>query len=114
MLSFQEVTHGLALKLKDQAALNYLNNREVTLGGYVSHITLFYPRDKSRPPFPILLYIATPTNRHWLGPAPLDDVAEQVIFSPPRGRWGDRSSYYGEATCNGFKMYLGTVLTKDS
>jgi cation transport protein ChaC len=83
--SFQEVTHGLALKLKDQAALNYLNNREVTLGGYVSHITLFYPRDKSRPPFPILLYIATPTNRHWLGPAPLDDVAEQVILSSPEG-----------------------------
>jgi cation transport protein ChaC len=58
--------------------LNYLNNREVTLGGYVSHITMFYPRDSSLDPFPILLYIATPTSQHWLGPAPLDEVAEQV------------------------------------
>ena len=69
-----------------QAALNYLNNREVTLGGYVSHITIFYPKDKTKDPFPILLYIATPTNRHWLGPAPLDDVAEQVSSSKVSSR----------------------------
>ena len=96
----QATTHGLALQLRDESALEYLNRREVTLGGYVSHITMFYPRDKSRAPFPVLLYVATPSNKDWLGPAPLPSLAEQVYlhhkFDPMLAR---QSSVYNHKTC---------------
>jgi len=62
--------------------LAYLDRRECTLGGYASHLTTFHPKDLRRKPFPVLLYVATPDNRHWLGPAPLERVAEQVIRPP--------------------------------
>lgn len=72
------VTYGVAFQLINESALDYLNNREVALGGYISHITMFQPRDKSRPPMPVLLYVATPSNQHWLGHATVDEIANQV------------------------------------
>jgi len=75
------LTYGVAFQLLGEAALDYLNQREVQLGGYVSHITLFQPKDSALPPFPVLLYVATPSNQHWLGPQSLDKVAEQVVHS---------------------------------
>ena len=73
-------THGVAFQLLGDSALEYLNNREVTLGGYVNHMTTFYPADATdnRSPFPVLLFMATPSNEQWLGSAPLEDIAEQV------------------------------------
>ena len=35
------VTYGVAFQLINEAALDYLNNREVALGGYIFHITIF-------------------------------------------------------------------------
>ena len=75
---FQMLTYGVAFQLLGEAALDYLNQREIQLGGYKSHITLFQPKDLSTAPFPVLLYVATPSNQHWLGPEKLDKVAEQV------------------------------------
>lgn len=75
------VTYGVAFQLLGEAALDYLNQREVQLGGYVSHITLFQPKDLSLPPFPVLLYVATPSNQHWLGPDNLEKIAKQVVYS---------------------------------
>lgn len=75
---FQEKTHGIAFQLLGEAALQYLQTRECTLGGYVTVLHTFYPKDKSKPSFPVLLYMATPSNRHWMGPAPLSQIAEQV------------------------------------
>ena len=75
---FQMLTYGVAFQLLGEAALDYLNQREIQLGGYKSHITLFQPKDSSTAPFPVLLYVATPSNQHWLGPEKLDKVAEQV------------------------------------
>ena len=72
------LTYGVAFQLLGEAALDYLNQREIQLGGYKSHITLFQPKDSSTAPFPVLLYVATPSNQHWLGPEKLDKVAEQV------------------------------------
>jgi hypothetical protein len=65
----------------NESALDYLNNREVALGGYVSHITMFQPRDSSRPPMPVLLYVATSSNQHWLGTASTEHIANQVKSS---------------------------------
>jgi len=85
------VTYGVAFQLINDAALDYLNNREVALGGYISHITMFQPRDKSRPPMPVLLYVATPSNQHWLGHASADEIANQVVES--RGDAGHNVEY---------------------
>ena len=82
----QSKTYGVAYQLLGDSALEYLNKREVTLGGYVNHMTTFYPanatatksNDIVRSPFPVLLFMATPTNDQWLGSAPLEDIAEQV------------------------------------
>ena len=75
------LTYGVAFQLLGEAALDYLNQREIQLGGYKSHITLFQPKDSSTAPFPVLLYVATPSNQHWLGPERLDKVAEQVCIN---------------------------------
>ena len=74
----EAVTYGMAFQLINEAALDYLNNREVALGGYISHITMFQPRDKSKPSMPVLLYVATPSNQHWLGHASEESIADQV------------------------------------
>ena len=85
----QSKTYGVAYQLLGDSALEYLNKREVTLGGYANHMTTFYPADATaaksndsvKCPFPVLLFMATPTNDQWLGAAPLEDIAEQVKWS---------------------------------
>ena len=77
----QASTYGVAFQLLGESALEYLNKREVTLGGYATHITLFQPRDPTVVPFPVLLFVATPSNEHWLGKGPLDQIAHQVVHS---------------------------------
>jgi hypothetical protein len=56
----------------------------MTLGGYLQRITTFHTMDGSRPPFPVLVFVATPQSRHWLGPAPLQSIAKQVLVVPYR------------------------------
>jgi len=80
-----DMTHGIALELQGEEALDYLNNREMTLGGYSQQITLFHPLDtdgSTAPPFPVLVFVASPNSGpYWLGPASSDDIAEQVVSS---------------------------------
>ena len=78
----EAVTYGVAFQLINEAALDYLNNREVALGGYISHITMFIPQDPTRMPMPVLLYVATPSNQHWLGHASSEHIANQVRLLP--------------------------------
>ena len=74
-------TFGVAMELTGDEALDYLNNREMTLGGYSQKITLFHPADTSNSPFPVLVFVATPKSSYWLGPASPDLIAEQVVSS---------------------------------
>ncbi|KAB7506470.1 Glutathione-specific gamma-glutamylcyclotransferase 1, partial [Armadillidium nasatum] len=46
------LTWGVAYEVTGEAALKYLNEREVTLGGYTTELVTFYPRDRSTQPFP--------------------------------------------------------------
>jgi cation transport protein ChaC len=39
----KDETHGVAMELQGEEALDYLNQREMTLGGYSSQFTLFPP-----------------------------------------------------------------------
>ena len=61
-----------------EKALKYLEQRECHLGGYRTLMTTFYSRNAAMPPLPVFLYIATPDNNQWMGPAPLNDIAAQV------------------------------------
>lgn len=88
-ICLQSTVWGVAFKLSGEAALPYLNTRECKLGGYMTQFTSFYPRKGE--PFPALLYVAVPGNRHWLGDAPLPDIASQIVSS--RGASGHNVEY---------------------
>lgn len=73
---------------QETAALPYLSKRECQLGGYKEFLVKFHPRPDlyaSTSTIPVaakkeaFLYIATPENRHWLGTAPLTDIAKQIL-----------------------------------
>lgn len=71
------VVHGRAFQVLDSTALPYLEKRECTLGGYMTTISTFYNREGSKK-FPVIIYIATNQNEHWLGDAPLPSIARQI------------------------------------
>jgi len=71
------LTYGVAFEIEGEAALSYLNAREVHLGGYTTDVVTFAPRTGGK--FPVLLYVATPTSSEWAGPAPLPKIARQIL-----------------------------------
>ncbi|XP_017475155.1 PREDICTED: glutathione-specific gamma-glutamylcyclotransferase 1 isoform X1 [Rhagoletis zephyria] len=79
------ITWGCAYKITGSTALDYLKQRECTLGGYVILETKFFPRVASfDTPFsgeavPVLVYVATSENCHWLGEDTHDNIAEQIV-----------------------------------
>ncbi|KAK3907923.1 Glutathione-specific gamma-glutamylcyclotransferase 1 [Frankliniella fusca] len=100
----QGIVWGRAFEVSGEAALPYLANRECKLGGYVTKFATFFPKRpcqdddaSSGPvlcpgqPFPALLYVATPSNRLWLGEAPLCQIARQIVEC--RGATGHNVEY---------------------
>ncbi|XP_039955886.1 glutathione-specific gamma-glutamylcyclotransferase 1 isoform X2 [Bactrocera tryoni] len=79
------ITWGCAYKITGSTALDYLKQRECKLGGYIVLETKFFPRVASfDTPFsgeavPVLVYVATPDNCHWLGEDTADNIAEQIV-----------------------------------
>uniref|UniRef100_A0A034VMJ8 glutathione-specific gamma-glutamylcyclotransferase n=1 Tax=Bactrocera dorsalis TaxID=27457 RepID=A0A034VMJ8_BACDO len=79
------ITWGCAYKITGSTALEYLKQRECKLGGYIVLETKFFPRVASfDTPFsgeavPVLVYVATPDNCHWLGDDTADNIAEQIV-----------------------------------
>lgn len=86
----QSSVYGRAYKIKGSEALPYLENRECSLGGYVSTLATFHSRDGKRS-FTVLIYIATKMNDQWLGEAPLGAIAEQITEC--RGPSGHNAEY---------------------
>ncbi|XP_048394378.1 glutathione-specific gamma-glutamylcyclotransferase 1 [Stegostoma tigrinum] len=89
-------TWGVAYQVqKDQLrhSLEYLNLREGVLGGYVRKTVTFYSRGstaRGRSTL-ALVYIATPRNPLYLGPAEAEDIAGQIVRS--RGHSGHNLEY---------------------
>ncbi|XP_018795776.1 PREDICTED: glutathione-specific gamma-glutamylcyclotransferase 1 isoform X2 [Bactrocera latifrons] len=79
------ITWGCAYKITGSTALEYLKQRECKLGGYIVLETKFFPRVASfDTPFsgeavPVLVYVATPDNCHWLGEDTAENIAEQIV-----------------------------------
>lgn len=97
--------------MSGDAALPYLDNRECVLGGYLTRIATFYPRPDSEPglrPFPAIVYVAVPGNAHWLGDAPLPDIASQIVAS--RGPSGHNVEYLIRCVLSLLFTYLLPVL----
>ncbi|XP_016154396.1 PREDICTED: glutathione-specific gamma-glutamylcyclotransferase 1 [Ficedula albicollis] len=78
-------TWGVAYEVRGEqiaASLEYLNMREAVLGGYDTKLVKFHPQEKdTEEPFLALVYIATPQNPSYLGPASEEDIAAQIIVS---------------------------------
>lgn len=98
----QEETWGIAYKVQPSDVpdvMAYLDHRE--RGGYTTHKVLFHPKhlqqqqhqqcDPKMTTFTVLAYIATEVNPNYLGPAPVEDLAKQVVGS--RGPSGCNAEY---------------------
>ncbi len=78
----QECTWGIAYKVHPEdvpEVMAYLDHREK--GGYTTHEVRFHPTHNTLATFSTLVYIGTEANSEYLGPAPLDAIARQVVSS---------------------------------
>lgn len=74
-----------------EASLQYLNVREVVLGGYITEMVEFIPKERSHGSVLALVYIATPDNPIYLGPASDKEIAAQIAIC--RGNTGHNIEY---------------------
>ncbi|XP_058456573.1 glutathione-specific gamma-glutamylcyclotransferase 1 [Malaya genurostris] len=78
------ITWGCAFRVTGNLALDYLRQRECTLGGYSVDYIKFFPRVASEhsgisgEAFLALVYVATPKNEHWIGEEPMVETARQI------------------------------------
>ncbi|KAM3871335.1 glutathione-specific gamma-glutamylcyclotransferase 1-like [Diretmus argenteus] len=87
-------TWGVAYEVTDsqiEESLQYLNMREAVLGGYVTEIVEFVPRENDQAKLLALVYIATSDNPIYLGPASETEIASQIAIC--RGNTGHNMEY---------------------
>ncbi|XP_022083072.1 putative glutathione-specific gamma-glutamylcyclotransferase 2 [Acanthaster planci] len=79
----KETVWGIAYKVAEEdepSVREYLDFREK--GGYTLTSVTFHPRDTYKhQPFDVMIYIATPDNKNFLGPASMEVIAQQIFLS---------------------------------
>lgn len=58
----------------------YLDHRETSLGGYTTLVMDFYIQGVAEA-IKVLVYVALPSNPQYLGPAPLDQIASEIVVA---------------------------------
>ena len=79
---FQDLVWGVAFEIgqeDEDMVRRHLDHRE--RGGYTKETVTFYPEDKTEKEIVLDLYIGTEDNPNYLGPAPLDDIAQTICTS---------------------------------
>ncbi|XP_041660579.1 glutathione-specific gamma-glutamylcyclotransferase 1 [Cheilinus undulatus] len=87
-------TWGVAFEVTGsqvEESLKYLNVRETVCGGYITKMVDFFPEGKDEAPVQAMLYIATPDNPLYLGPASPEEIGIQIAVS--RGKTGHNLEY---------------------
>lgn len=77
----QACTWGVAFEVTGsqvEESLKYLNVREAVRGGYLTQVVDFFPQGTNQSPVQALVYIATPDNPIYLGPASTEKIAAQI------------------------------------
>ncbi|XP_061166841.1 putative glutathione-specific gamma-glutamylcyclotransferase 2 [Saccostrea echinata] len=78
----EEQVWGVAYQIAPENAESvraHLDHREK--GGYSCVTELFHPDEDTVEPFQLTIYMATETNTNYLGPAPVKDIANQIVNS---------------------------------
>lgn len=94
LFSLQAQTWGAAYEVAGsqiEECLQYLNIREVMVGGYIMDTVEFFPNEKDQAPVKALVYIATPDNPMYLGRASTEEIAAQIVSC--KGNTGHNVEY---------------------
>ena len=88
LVDVQEEVWGVAYKIpeaQESFVRQHLDFREA--GGYAPVCVTFHPADRTQSSFELEIYVGTPSNPYFLGPAPLAEIARQIHESVgPSGR----------------------------
>ncbi|XP_077394977.1 glutathione-specific gamma-glutamylcyclotransferase 1-like [Festucalex cinctus] len=87
-------TWGVAYEVSaDQIeeAFQYLNVRETVVGGYVTELVEFIPREKGEDAVHAVVYIATCDNPAYVGPASHQEIADRIAVCS--GKTGHNVEY---------------------
>uniref|UniRef100_UPI0037E7136D glutathione-specific gamma-glutamylcyclotransferase 1 n=1 Tax=Semicossyphus pulcher TaxID=241346 RepID=UPI0037E7136D len=87
-------TWGVAFEVTGsqvEESLKYLNVREAVCGGYITKMVDFFPEGEDQAPVQAMLYIATPDNPLYLGPASPEEIGVQIAVSS--GKTGHNLEY---------------------
>ncbi|KAK9533565.1 hypothetical protein VZT92_008676 [Zoarces viviparus] len=90
----ESCTWGVAYEVTDsqiEESLQHLNTREVVMGGYITKMVEFIPKEKGQGALLALVYIATSDNPIYLGPASDKEIAAQIATC--RGNTGHNMEY---------------------
>ena len=94
-IQFQERVWGVAYEIPADDAdriRGHLDHREK--GGYQPVNVTFHPNDPHIKPFDMDIYLGTPDNPFFLGPAKMEDIAQQIYES--EGPSGKNTEYLFE------------------